>query len=179
MRTLFLVAVLFVPICAAATCTVPVGPLTLQKERFGADKKIILGCIDGELEFVALESGSTYSWVSMGRISAPISSGASVSANIASRIILPNSTWASISSAGELISQGPMASLNLREYAKIENGIVTDIVSAKRGAAFPTKATWVVTPYDPNRGSGRIRRGYRYKRGQFYPPDGSSDSLSK
>lgn len=179
MRILFLVAAVFAPICAAATCTLPVGPVILRKEIFNVDKKIVLGCIDGEIEFVALESGSTYSWVSMGKVNAPISPEAGVSIHVTSAIIFPNDTWASISSASALGGQGPMASLNLREYAKIEHGIVTDIVSAKRGAAFPANATWVVTPYDPSRGCGRISRGYRYKRRQFFPPVGSSGNPCK
>lgn len=171
MRILFLIAAFFVSIRAAATCTLPAGPLTLQKERLNADGKVILGCIDDELEFVALEARSTYSWVSMGKVSIPINPGVTVSIHIASKIVLPNSTWASIPSAGKLIGQGAMAYLNVHEYAKIENGIVTDIVSAKRDAVFPIKERWVVTPYDPNRGSGRISRGYRYQGGQFLPPD--------
>lgn len=179
MRILFLVAVVFVSIRAAATCTLPAGPLTLPKERLNADNQAILGCIDDELEFVALEARSTYSWVSMGKVNVPISSEVAVSIYITSKIVLPSSTWASISSAGKLISQGAMADLNVREYAKIENGIVTDIVSAKRGATFPTNERWVMTPYDPNRGSGRVSRGYRYKEGQFLPRDRPSGNPSK
>lgn len=171
MRAIILIAAVFVPMCAAATCTIPGGPLMLQKERINADKIIRLGCVDDELQFVALESRSTYSWVSMGKVNIPLSSEAGISIHIASRIILPNNLWASISSSGKIIGQGRMASLNLREYAKIEDGIVTKIISARRGAAFPTNETWVLTPYDPSRGSGRISRGYRYALGQFVPQE--------
>jgi hypothetical protein len=173
MRILFLIATMFLPKYAAATCTIPAGPLVIQKEKFNADQSIIFGCIDDKLEFVALESGSTYSWVSMGKISAPISPGANVSVQIVSRLVLANSKWASVSGKGKLIRGGWMAFLNLHEYAKIENGIVTEIISAKRDAAFPSNETWVLTPYDlnnPKTRNGRIRRGYRYKEGHFFPP---------
>src|SRR6185312_10134770 len=146
----------------------------VKEDRFGSDRKIILGCIGDELDFVALESKSTYSWIALGNVNAPTASAAKTSIHIASTMEIPNDTWASISSAGELVGRGPMASVNFQEYAKIESGIVTDIVSAKRGAVFPKGETWIVTPYDPSRGSGKIGRGYRYMRGHFFPPDKSS-----
>lgn len=170
------------PICAAATCTVPAGLLALQKERIGADNKIILGCIDDALEFVSLEPGSTYSWVSMGKVGVFGRSTTNVSVQIPSKVILRNYSWTAISSIGKPVGRGSMAFLNMREYAKIENGIVTELISAKRGAEFPAAQTWAITPYSPNdrkSRSERIRRGYRYKEGQFFAPDGSSRGTQK
>lgn len=178
MKILFLVATFLLPICASAACNIPAGPLELPKTGI-KNGIVLIGCINDSLEFVSPEAGSTYSWVSMGRIDVRTSAADKSSVRVASKIVLAKNWWVSISSSGNrIIDRGWMPHIN-GKYAKIENGVVTDVTVISRNYKFPSNGIWILISHPRQVAGDEIEPGYRYKNGQFFPPNDSPDGTRK
>lgn len=179
MKNFIFTAALLLPLRAAADCVVSPGQLVLEKIRVNDRGRVTVGCVHDSLEYVSRVSKTTSTWASVGTIVPVPTSAENISVNIASRMVISNDAWVSISSNGNLSSRGTMPGVitrhyrvprGTREYAKIENGIVTAFTFAKGNFKFPDDEEWVVTPYDPKDGSGKIGSGYLYKNKRFLPP---------
>lgn len=178
MKILFLAATFLLPIYASAACNIPAGPLELPKTGI-TNSIVLIGCINDSLEFVSPEAGSTYSWVSMGKIDAPTSAADKSSIHVASKIVLAKNWWISISSNGSrIIGRGWIPHINGR-YAKIENGVVKDVAVVSRNYKFPSNENWILISHPLQVAAEKIGPGYRYKRGQFSPPNDSPDGTRK
>lgn len=179
MKFLFLVATFLLPIYASATCNISAGRLELPETRI-INNSVVIGCINDSLEFVSPEIGSTYSWVSMGKIDVPTSSADKLSIHIDSKIVLAKNWRVSISSNGRHIDKDWIPYI-AGKYAKIENGIVTATIVADRNFKFPPNENWILMPRTLTLqvGSEQIGPGYHYKRGQFSPPNESPDGTRK
>lgn len=177
MRILFLAAAFLSPICVSANCHIPAGPLAVPKAGFESGS-VTIGCVENDLEVISLQAGSTYSWVSVGRVeSAKSDSIDRLTLRIESKIHLNNNGLASISSDGRLIKKGWIA-FKPEKFAKIENGVVTAVTSVDRSHRFPPGEKWILIPRHQV-GDQKVGPGYRYKGGQFLPRAGKSDGSAE
>ena len=175
MRMLFLTAAFLNPICVSARCHIPAGRLTVPRAGFESGS-ITIGCVDDDLEIISLQTGSTYSWVSMGRVGFPKGDDKQV-LRVESKIPLNNNEWAAISSDGRLIRKSWIASI-LGKFAKVEDGVVTAVATLDRTSKFPPGQKWILIPRNQI-GGEKVVPGYRYKGGRFFSPTGMSDGSSE
>jgi len=58
------------------------------------------------------------------------------------------------------------------EFAKVVDGVVVELIVATQGFvdARPDHASWVLTPFNPETGEGKVGIGYTYADGVFTPP---------